>query len=229
MNQLVQGFVFGLANIINPCVLPLYPGFLAYLANKSAGANDELGNPEPAHWLGVIVLAGVLVSMLAIGLVLALFQIAVGQGLALVLPVVYLIVIGMGILLLSNRNPFARFPVLRAPHLKRPTFSAFVYGTLYGPMIMPCCGPLVVGVFALGVADVGSFLNGVGYFLAFGLGFGLPLFILPFLALPVQREVLKRMVVHHTLLTRLAGLLLIAVGLFGIYDNRDLLGAYLHL
>jgi len=226
MNQLLQAFVLGAGNMINPCVLPLYPGFLAYLANNSVGRPDR---QQTARWLGLIVLAGVLTSMLAVGFLLAVLQVAVGQVLALLLPIVYAIVIGMGVLLILQRNPLARLPALRAPHLRHPALSAFAYGTLYGPMTLPCCGPLVVGVFALGITDVGSVLNGMSYFLAFGLGFGLPLLIWPLLTVPFRKALLTRLLAHHALLARLAGVLLIAIGLSGIYSDWDLLHTYLHL
>ncbi len=222
VNELIQGFVLGLGNIVNPCVLPLYPAFLAYLAaNQTA-----LERTQASRWLGAIVLAGVLTMMLIIGLILAILQAGVGAALAVVLPIVYLLVIGMGVLMLLGINPFARLPVAHVPRLKNPAVSAYLYGMLYGPMTLPCCGPLVVGVFAVGAANVGSVLDGVGYFLAFGLGFGLPLVILPWLAEPVRKAALHKLLAHHLLLERLAGVLLIAIGLFGIANDWDLLRAY---
>src|SRR4051812_29077358 len=88
-------FGLGLLNMTNPCVLPLYPGFLAYLSGQS----EALKNRRLARWLGVIVLAGVLTSMLIIGLIVALLHLATGSILAYLLPVIYLVVIGMGVLM----------------------------------------------------------------------------------------------------------------------------------
>lgn len=211
--------------MVNPCVLPLYPAFLAYLAGNQAIAERA----SLTRWLGALTLAGVLVAMLIVGLLLAALQIAVGQALALLLPIIYLIVIGMGVLLLLRRNPFARVPALRSPRLQNPLLSSFLYGILYGPMTLPCSGPLVVGVFAYGAADLGSVLNSILYFVAFGLGFGLPLLVLPLLAEPVRKSVLRWMLTHHGLLERVAGVLLILVGLYGIYTDWPLFKSYLGL
>ena len=232
MNQFAQAFVLGLGNMVNPCVLPLYPAFLAYLAGRAGTFNYVDANgvvrSNVTRWLGTIVLAGVLTVMLAIGLLLAVLQVAVGAALAIILPIVYVIVIIMGILLLININPFARLPGIRAPRLSNPIANAYLYGLLYGPMTLPCCGPLVVGVFAFGVTDVGSFLNGVGYFLAFGIGFGLPLVALPLLAEPVRKSILHWMLVHHERLSRLSGLLLIIIGIAGFVQDLDLIRNYWH-
>lgn len=218
MSELLVAFNLGLLNMTNPCVLPLYPGFLAYLAGNQAA----LENRRAARWLGVITLAGVLVAMLIIGLVLAVLQVALGAALALLLPIIYLLIIVMGVLLVLHVNPFARLQVLRSPRLKNPILSAFLYGLLYGPMTLPCSGPLVVGVFAASV-DAASALDGILYTVMFGLGFGLPLVVLPLLADPVRKTLIRWMTNHHVLLMRVAGLLLILVGVIGFINDWELI------
>ncbi len=225
LSELVKAFTLGLGNMVNPCVLPLYPAFLAYLANNST----TLQSRNISRWLGAFTLAGVLTAMLIVGLLLAILQIAVGKALAVILPIIYLIVIGMGVLLLLRINPFARLPAVRSPRLKNPMLSSFLYGMLYGPMTLPCSGPLVVGVFAYGAADPRSIIEGVLYFVAFGLGFGLPLLILPLLAEPVRKSVLRWMLTHHELLERVSGVLLIIVGILGIVNDWDLFRNYFNL
>jgi cytochrome c-type biogenesis protein len=226
MSELLLAFNLGLLNMANPCVLPLYPGFLAYLA----GNRGVLEQRRTARWLGVLTLTGVLTSMLVIGLLLALFQVALGRALGVLLPLIYGVVIVMGVLLLLHLNPFARMPALRSPRLGHPALSAYLYGLLYGPMTLPCSGPLVIGVFAAS-ADTASAFNGVLFTLMFGLGFGLPLVLLPLLAEPARARIIRWMAHHHVLMMRIAGGLLIAVGIFGfindwelIRDNLTLLG-----
>jgi len=228
MNQITSAFVLGLGNMINPCVLPLYPAFLAYLAGR-AGATNANGTPRSVWWLGLVVLAGVLTIMLAIGLLIAILQVSVGSVLGLMLPIVYLIVLGMGVLLFIDRNPFARLPGIHVPRLANPIANAYLYGMFYGPMTLPCSGPLVVGVFAYGVTDTTSLLSSIGYFLAFGLGFGLPLVVLPLLGEPFRKAIMRWMLARHVLLSRLSGLLLIAIGIYGFVQDWDLIRAYWHL
>jgi len=57
------------------------------------------------------------------------------------------------------------------------------------------------------------------YFLAFGLGFGWPLIVLPLLAVPVQRRFTGWSTRNHKVLTMVSGVLLLLIGLAGIvYD-----------
>lgn len=223
MGELWIAFTLGIANMANPCVLPMYPGFLAYLA----GNQGALQNPRLARWLGVITLAGVLTSMLLIGLIFALLQVSMGRFLARALPVIYILIIVIGVLLLLNINPLKRLPMVRSPRLRNPVLSAFLYGLLYGPMTMPCSGPLVIGVF-LASTDAQSTLEGVLYVVFFGLGFGLPLVVLPFLAEPARKAIIRWMAQHHVLMMRISGVLLILVGVLGLINDwaliRDNLG-----
>ncbi len=213
MNQLLEAFGLGTAAILtNACLLPLYPGLIAFIAGT---ANDERAR-RATGWLGVLVLAGVLTMMLGIGLLLFVIQQSFGAVLQFVLPVIYGIVIVMGVILLLDRNPFARLSVGQAPILRNPYASAFVYGLLLGPMTLPCTGPIITTAFLLGANDSVALVDGLLYFLAFGLGFGWPLALLPLVALPVQRRLVGWLTRHHTLLNRASGILLVAVGVFGI-------------
>ena len=88
-----------------------------------------------------------------------------------------------------------------------------------------CQGPLILSAFALGAGNTTKLANGLSFFLAFGLGFGWPLALLPLIALPLQRRLVGWLTRHHTLLNRASGILLIAIGVFGALT--ELLPQYL--
>lgn len=212
MNQLVEAFVLGNASILtNVCMLPLYPSMVAYLAADSGRARGWSG------LLGVLVLAGVLTMMTVVGLALFLLRASFGLILPWLLPLVYGSVILLGILLLLGRNPFAQLAAMNAPVFRNPLLTAFSYGLLLGPMTLPCAGPLIVSAFVLGAGSISSLTEGMLYSLAFGLGFGWPLLVLPLLAAPIQRHLTRWVVGRYSLLTRVAGVLLVGIGLFGVW------------
>ena len=142
MDVALTSFSFGLLATMSPCVLPLYPGFLAYLSGQ---AGTETGRLR--YFLGVFVLAGVLTAMLILGAVMAILSVSIGRVLAILIPVAIAVILLLGVLLLTNRNPFYRLPQIKVPLLRRPSLNAYVYGLLYGPIAMPCSGPLVVAIF----------------------------------------------------------------------------------
>lgn len=213
LEQIGTGFSFGSASILTTaCLLPLYPGLIAFLAGNAEQKRSRLATGT----MGILVLAGVLTMMLAIGFILYQVQSSTGDILPIVLPIVYGIVIIFGVMMLTGRNPFARMQTVQAPMLKNPYLTAYVYGLLFGPMTIPCTGPIVISAFAVGATSSTLLVEQLAYFLGVGLGFGWPLVLLPLLALPVQYRLVGLLTKYHVLLERVAGLLLIAVGIFGI-------------
>ncbi len=216
----VTSFSLGLLAMTSPCVLPLYPGFLAFLGASQA-STPRWGRPL----LGLCVLAGVLTMMLALGLLIAALSVSVGQALAVAIPLADLLILGLGLLLLANINVFKSLPQVRAPGLANPFASAFVYGLFYGPIALPCSGPLVVSIFVLSVTAEEAFSR-LAVFLWFGLGFGLPLLALSFLSNAWQRQ-LTRLLAHRARWVNLAGgLLLITIAVYDLWTNWPMLSLY---
>lgn len=221
LDAALTSFSLGLLAMTSPCVLPLYPGFLAYLSGAPAS-----GRPVGRYCLGVFVLAGVLTMMLALGLLIAALSISVGRALAVVIPLADAAIIGLGALLLADVNVFKSLPQLRGPVLANPYVNAFVYGLLYGPIALPCSGPLVVSVFALSVTTAEA-VSRLGVFLWFGLGFGLPLLALSLLSGAAQRTLTRFFARHTRAVNVLGGLLLIVVGVSDLWTNWTLIVTYL--
>lgn len=217
MSQLLQAFVLGNGAILtNVCLLPLYPALVAFMAGTDLGdARSRRAGP----WLGLVVLAGILTLMTLVGFVLYLLQRSFGPLLTIALPVIYGVVILLGGAMIAGWNPFTRLASVRLPAFRNPLAMAFAYGLLLGPMTLPCTGPIVVSAFLVGAGSVSMALDGVLYFLAFGLGFGWPLVLLPLLATPLQRRGVGWLTSHHLLLTRAAGTLLVTIGVFGLWSE----------
>jgi cytochrome c-type biogenesis protein len=215
--EALTAFSVGLLASMSPCVLPLYPGFLAYLS----GGQLQISSRH-RYFLGFFVLAGVLVMMLALGALIALLSISVGAALRWVVPISDLIIIGLGVLLIVNINPFKALPQIRVPALRQPFANAFVYGLLYGPLTLPCSGPLVVSIFALSLT-VGDALSRMSLSMWFGLGFGVPLLILSFLAGGLQRQITQTLARRARAINLIAGLMLVGIGIYDLALNWELI------
>jgi cytochrome c-type biogenesis protein len=213
LSQIAEAFVLGNAAIVtNVCVLPLYPSMVAYLAADSMRDGSRVRAS-----LGLLVLAGILAMMLAVGLALFLLRRSFGTILPWLLPLVYGSVILLGLALLLGKNPFARLATANAPIFRSPFLTAFAYGLMLGPMTLPCVGPLIVSAFAIGAGSISTLADSLLYTVAFGLGFGWPLVALPLLAVPAQRHLTRWLAGRYALLTRASGLILVGIGLVGIW------------
>jgi cytochrome c-type biogenesis protein len=214
-------FSLGLLATTSPCVLPLYPGFLAYLSN----GQDRLVNKKGRYFLGFFVLAGVLTMMLVLGLLIASLSVSIGRALSIITPLADFLIIGFGVLLLLDINPFKGLPQIQVPLLSNPYVNAFLYGALYGPIALPCAGPLVVGIFALSFTATEAFSK-LSFFLWFGLGFGVPLLVLSFLSGAKQHQITRLFARHARQINIAGGLLLVGIGFYDLYLNKELLLAF---
>ena len=93
---------------------------------------------------------------------------------------------------------------------------------LYGPIALPCSGPLVVSIFALSLT-VGEALNTLWVFLWFGLGFGLPLLVISLLSGALQRQLTTLFARHSWAINIIGGLLLVGIALYDLSLNWEML------
>ncbi len=216
MGELAAVFAAGLASAASPCLLPLYPGFLAYL---SANAGTLSGR-RASGLLGLLVLAGLLTTMVAVGLVLFLVAVPIGRVASYLVPVIDGFLIVLGLLLLAGRNPFNRLPGMQVPLVSNPYAQAWIYGVMLGPIALPCAGPFLAALLAVSVG-FGDAVARLGTFVVFGLGFGLPLVLLSLLAGTQQRAIVRFVLDRHRAIELISGAILIAVALYDLRESWD--------
>jgi cytochrome c-type biogenesis protein len=226
MGEYLTAISLGIGATVTPCILPLYPAFLAYLTgNTTIAAGARGGAATTGVGLSPIaaaamVWAGVVLGMVAIGAALALLTLSFGAVLRYLLPIADGLLILLGILLLLGRNPFARLPQLSPRRLggAGPALGAFLYGLLFAPIALPCSGPFVVGIFAysLTIADAAGQL---AFFAFFGIGFGLPLFVLGGLGQARGAQLARALVRWERPLQLVLGVVLVAAGLWDLREN----------
>jgi cytochrome c-type biogenesis protein len=216
-NLASTSLLLGLLATTSPCILPLYPGFIAYLSGQAGS-----GIGKQRYFLGLFVLAGVLTMMLAFGVLIAALAVPISKTMAFVIPLADLVILLLGVLLLLDRNPFRMIPQIRPPVLRHPFLNAYAYGLLYGPIALPCSGPLVVGIFTLSLT-VGEAFSKFWVFMWFGLGFGVPLLMLSLLSGALQRQLTTLFARHSRLINIVGGLVLIGVAVYDIDQNWPML------
>jgi cytochrome c biogenesis protein CcdA len=166
-----------------------------------------------AAFLGLAVLAGLLTTMIAVGVVLSAMALPFGDVLRWSVPVTTVVLVVLGVLLLAGRNPFERLAGVRVPVVQNPIGQAYVYGLLVGPVALPCAGPFLVALLAISVG-LGDGVARVGSFLVYGLGFGLPLVALAAVGAARGQAVARVLARHHQAVFRAAGALLIVTALY---------------
>lgn len=225
MAELAIAVAAGIGATVTPCVLPLYPAFIAYVtAPQDVGAGGGLvvgpgQRPSPAI-AAVVVWLGVVLGMVVIGAALAVLSIGLGSVLRIVVPLADLLLIVLGVLLVTGRNPFARIPQLAPASLGRagPVAGPFLYGLLFAPIALPCSGPFLIGIFVASLT-IDDAVRQLAFFGAFGVGFGLPLVGLGLVGHVRAGEVARAVVRWERPLQLALGVILIAVGSWDLSVN----------
>lgn len=229
MGDLLIAVTAGIGATVTPCVLPLYPGFLAYLTAPGAaagaapagtGTTGSVARRPPPAVAAILVWLGVVVGMVAIGALLALLSVSLGSVLRVALPIIDLVLIGLGLLLLAGRNPFARLPQATPRGLGSagPMAGSFVYGLMFAPIALPCSGPFLIGIFVASLT-IGDAARQLAFFGAFGVGFGLPLLALGLVGQARARDLASAVIRWERPLQLVMGVALVAVGAWDLSVN----------
>lgn len=232
-STLVLAFAAGALSFFAPCVVPLLPAYVGYLA----GAALSEVRADPGAFQARIV-RGALLYVLGFGLVFVLLGVAagfVGQGLRAqegwVQRVGGVLVIVMG-LALAGLVPAAisqrTFNPLRLSILGRsPGWTAFVLGLVFGTAWTPCVGPVLASILVL-AADTHRALEGGVLLAAYTVGLGLP-FLLAALLVAGFPAITRPLLRGSAVISRVAGVLLIGLGVLLVLGVYSQLAGYLAL
>jgi cytochrome c-type biogenesis protein len=208
---LIENFLLGVATPLSAaCVIPLYPAFIAYLA--SAGGDGE---DRSVLLLGVLVLAGVLTFMAALGVLFTfVLQESISGVVADVSPIAFLVLAVVGTVLLVDPKGFSRLPAVEPPQSRYPSASAFSYGFFFGAIVIPCNPGTISLFFARTPILYDTHLMSMLGFLAFGLGIGAPLLAFAIVSEPFARRVTGTLARYSSPVNRAVGAILVVVSVY---------------
>jgi len=211
LGQFFASFVLGLGTpLAAVCVLPLYPAFLAFLANQFSAKEGK----KKYALLGLLITAGVIVFMLLIGLLFTtLFQQSLTGVIQKVSPIAFIILGVISLFLIFNFDFGKFFPKVNAPLLKNPLLTAFVYGLFFGAIVLPC-NPAFIGVFFARALFFGSFFSSMFHFLLFGLGLGFPLLLFSLISSNWSTSIIKWLTQKKRLINLIAGIIMLGISLY---------------
>jgi cytochrome c-type biogenesis protein len=220
MEALIATWGLGLASAASPCLLPLYPAFLAYLTGATGAEAGSSKSRRISGFLGLAVLAGLITSMLLIGLIVVAVSAPISALLGFAIPIIDGLLIVLGVMLLAGFNPFMKVPSIRVPGANGPTSQAYIYGMFLGPIALPCAGPFLVATLAISVGATET-IGTMATFAVFALGFGMPLVLLSVLARSRQDSVVRFLARHHRHIEIISGVLLIGAGTWDLWINWE--------
>lgn len=206
---LVLAFGAGLVSFLSPCVLPLVPGYIAWVAGT------DLATARAERWRSlrlsvffvfgfglVFVLLGL--GATAIGGLLRQWSYEFTVAAGVLIAVMGLLQMGLLRAALLTRD--LRF---KAPAEGGGAVSATLIGIAFGFGWTPCIGPVLAGVLTAAALTPGS---GAGLLASYALGLGVP-FLLAAFYLPAAMARVRRLGRLGRVLQIASGAIMVAAGL----------------
>lgn len=210
-------FAAGMVSFLSPCVLPLVPAYVSYVAGQSSTTLERRRDLQ--HRLSALALSGIFV--LGFGVVF----VALGAGASLLGSLLHqyrqeanlaggalVLVFGVLMIGMSRGMPWLQREWRFHPHLPggRP-IAAFVLGLAFGFGWTPCIGPVLGAILTLGATQAPG-AGGTTLLAVYAAGLGVPFLLVALFTreLAARMRALRRV---GWLLQIVAGLVLAAMGI----------------
>lgn len=211
---LVTAFAAGMISFLSPCVLPIVPGYVSFVAGGTLHPGRHLRADERLAALGMSALfvAGFSLVFIAFGASAS----ALGQLLlryrveANFVAGAVVIVFGLMMLGLWRIVPWLARDVRLHPRLPGGSpAAAFVLGIAFAFGWTPCIGPVLGAI--LTVSAAGTSAGGMGLLTAYAVGLGVP-FLLAAFFIDRAAHLTRRLRRFGAALQIVGGLVMVAIG-----------------
>ena len=228
---LLAAFGAGTLSFLSPCILPLVPPYLCFLAGISL---DELTreNSSPAVTRRSFVRAlafvmGFALVFIALGAGASTLGRLVSEHLTLLSRIAGIVIILLGLHMLGVFRWFLLMREVRFSVANRPAsvIGAFVVGLAFAFGWTPCVGPVLASVLMIAGTD-DSVSQGAGLLAAYAAGIGVPFLIAALFTGPFLRWLsgFKR---HLGLIEKAMGSALVATGILIFTGAMPVIGGWL--
>ena len=222
-------FSAGLFSFLSPCVLPLFPSYLSFITGMSV---ERLSGEVTAGTRGRVLVHSLafIAGFTAVFVSLGVSVSAAGQFLLdyrdwiRIAGGILIIVFGLYIAGVLRVGLFGRTAQLQIREKRAGLLGSFAVGLTFAIGWTPCVGPILGSILTLASNDK-TVAQGTGLLLAYSAGLGIP-FLLFSLALGAFLRFFKRYRVVMPVVERVAGVLLIVVGVLVVSNYYIALNAW---
>jgi cytochrome c-type biogenesis protein len=218
-------FIAGLLSFLSPCVLPLIPAYFSFITGLSVDelTSDAKGIRQKVILSTLAYVSGFSFIFILFGASASLLGNLVAQYSWVIRYLGGGIILVFGLHLLGVIN-ITRFQFEKRFHAKKKPVhlvGTFVIGMAFGAGWTPCIGPLL-GSILIVAGNQETILKGVWLLAVYSAGLALP-FILISIFINSMLMFMKRATKLLGVINKVAGILLIGIGLLLIFDKFQLL------
>src|ERR1700712_3991767 len=205
----------GLLSFLSPCVLPLAPPYLCYLAGTSVEALADESEPRARRDIliaSLLFVAGFSTVFVGLGATASVFGSLLRQWSHVfsILAGLGIIVVGahfLGVFKLALMFREKRVEIAKPPGL----WSAYLMGLAFAFGWTPCIGPILAAILSVAAAEA-TVTKGAGLLAVYSAGLGIPFLIAAFMVEQFS-SLLSRMKRHLANVERAMGVLMVITGI----------------
>lgn len=227
---LVASFGAGLVSFLSPCILPLVPPYLCFLAGTSLGeltADRTVGITGRVLGRAIAFVGGFGVVFVALGASASTVGLLVSDHLMLLSRIAGVVIAVLGLHLLGVFRLSFLLREARLQTLRRPAsvLGAFAVGLAFGFGWTPCVGPVLTSILLLAGTEA-SVGRGAALLAAYAGGIGVP-FVAAALATEPFLKTVARFRASLGVIETVMGLMLIGTGLLIFAGAMPVIGGWL--
>lgn len=229
--NILSSFFAGILSFLSPCVLPLLPGYISFISGESIETLTTSSSSTPrfkavlgAVFFGLgftLVFVALGASATSLGKFLNEYRFILERVAGVVV-----IILGIHMLGIFKINKLLNQRKWNYRKGQGPFFiEAFILGVAFVFGWTPCIGPILAGILAL-ASKQETVSSGVAMLFSYSLGLWLP-FLISALALGSVITLIKKAGVVVVVVEKLAGLLLIFIGILILTGSLTIIVSYL--
>lgn len=203
-----------LAGLLAPlgavCVLPLYPGYLAWLANQVGDGNDRT---LPFRF-SLVVTAGIIFAFFVVGFIVTwLLRSSLSTAIGIISMLAFVILAGASICLIGDIDLSWIIPSPKMLRSVGPYRNALIFGLFFGLIMLPCNPAPIILLFALSMnaADV---LENLVVLIAFCIGIALPVLLISLIPATTSTRLVRVLTTRRRGINVACGLFMLVLALY---------------
>ena len=219
----------GLLSFLSPCVLPLVPPYLTFIAGTTveelSGAGERRARRDVAL-AGLLFVLGFSTVFVALGATASVFGQVIRQYIDLLSYAAGLAIMAMGLHFLGVWRVALLYREARV-QVEKPVgvWGAYVMGLAFAFGWTPCIGPILAAILAVASSE-DTALKGAGLLAVYSAGLGLP-FLGAALAIEPFFRFIKRFSRHFGKVEKVVGVLLVLTGVAFLTGGRQTMSFWL--
>lgn len=211
-------FASGFASFMSPCLLPMIPAYILFMAGSALEEGASLGERRLFRKKAIVRTLAFILGFTIIFMLLGLSASAAGHFftanklLFQRVGGIIIILLGMAFLGIFKINVLSKpMKLIQLPLKENSLWGAFIMGLAFGAGWTPCFGPVLAAIIVM-ASNAGSTGQGTALLLTYALGLGIP-FLLTAVFINEISPLFTKWGRSALWIERIAGLFLIIFGI----------------